>query len=64
MALLGIDALQAFIHEMGLPTSFAEMGSDASDETLRKAADTCVLTPGCAKKLSSDEIFQILVESR
>jgi hypothetical protein len=49
---------------MGLPTSFAEMGSDASDETLRKAADTCVLTPGCAKKLSSDEIFQILVESR
>lgn len=63
-ALVGIDALAAFIAEMGLPTSFAELGGDASDETLRAIADTSVLTPGCAKKLDRDEIFQILVECR
>ena len=64
VALEGVNRLQAFIGEMGLPTSFAEMGSDASDETLRKVADTCVLTGGCAKKLKRDEVFQILVECR
>ena len=60
----GIHALAQFIGEMGLPTTFAEMGSDASDETLRKVADTCILTGGCAKKLDRDEIFQILTECR
>lgn len=60
----GIDALQAFIGQMGLPTSFSQMGTDASDQTLRAVADTCILTPGCAKHLSRDEVFQILVECR
>lgn len=64
VALEGIDRLQAFIAEMGLPTTFAQMGSDASDETLRKVADTCVLTGGCAKRLERDEVFQILTECR
>lgn len=62
VALEGIDRLQTFIGEMGLPTSFAEMGSDASDEMLHKVADTCVLTGGCAKKLERSEVFQILTE--
>ena len=60
----GIEALAAFTREMGLPATFAELGGDASDETLRAVADTAVLTPGCAKKLDRDEIFQILVECR
>lgn len=64
IALEGIDRLQAFIGEMGLPTTFAQMGSDASDETLRKVADTCVLTGACAKKLKRDEVYQILLECR
>lgn len=63
-ALAGIDALASFIREMGLPTSFAEFGTDASDETLRAVADTAILTGGCAKKLSRDEIFEILKECR
>ena len=62
VALEGIDRLQTFIGKMGLPTSFAEMGSDASDETLHKVAGTCVLTGGCAKKLERSEVFQILTE--
>lgn len=64
VALEGIDALAAFIKEMGMPTTFAEFESDASDETLHAVADTAVLTAGCAKKLTSDEIFEILVECR
>ena len=63
-AMAGIDALAAFTAEMGLPTTFSELGGDASDETLRAVADTCLLTPGCAKQLSRDEIFQILTECR
>lgn len=62
VALEGIDRLQTFIGEMGLPTSFAEMDSDASDETLHKVAGTCVLTGGCAEKLVRSEVIQILTE--
>ncbi len=63
-AMAGIDALQAFTTEMGLPTTFAELGTDASDETLRFVADTAILTAGCARKLTRDEIFDILVACR
>lgn len=60
----GIDALDAFIKEMGLPQSFAELGGDASDETLHAVADTAIITAGCAKKFTPEEIFDILVECR
>ena len=64
VALAGIDALEAFEREMGLPTNLAALGGDTSDETLRAVADTAVITGACAKKLSRDEIFQILTECR
>ncbi len=58
-AALGIDALEAFIRETGLPTRWSEMG--ITDETvLRAAADTCFITPGCCRQMSRDEIFGIL----
>lgn len=60
----GIDALAAFIAEMGMPTTFAELGADASDETLRAVADTAIITAACAKHLTPDEIFDILVACR
>lgn len=57
----GIDALELFIKEIGLPTRWSEMG--ITDETvLRVAADTCFLTPGCCKQFSRDEIFEVLKE--
>lgn len=52
MVIEGIDALAAFIAEMGLPTTFAELGADSSDETLRAVADTAVLMPTCTKPLT------------
>lgn len=57
----GIDALEAFIREIGLPTRWSEMGI-TDEQVLRAAADTCFITPGCCRQLSRDEIFEILKE--
>ena len=62
-AAAGIDALAAFIKEIGLPTSFAELGIPA-DTDFRAIADSTVLTPGCCKKLTHDEIYEILKECK
>ena len=60
-AALGIDALESFIREIGLPTRWSEM--DITDETvLRAAADTCLLMPGCCKQFTRDELFEVLKE--
>ena len=60
-AALGIDALEAFIKEIGLPTHWSEMGI-TDERVLRAAADTCFITPGCCRQMSRDEIFEILKE--
>lgn len=60
-ATLGIDALEAFIKEIGLPTRWSELG--ITDEgVLRAAADTCLLMPGCCKQFTQDELFEVLKE--
>lgn len=61
LAEAGIQALSDFIREIGLPSTFTEMGlSDKS--VLKKVADTCNLTAGCCKKLSREEVLEILEE--
>ncbi len=58
-----IDALSAFIREVGLPTSFSEMG--IPEETDYKAiADSTVLTGGCCKKFSHEELLAVLNECK
>lgn len=58
----GVDALESFIMEIGMPSRWSEIG--VTDETLlRKAADSTVLTPGCAKRFTHDELFEILKET-
>ena len=59
----GVEALADFIREIGLPTNFAELGIPA-DTDLRAVADSTVLTAGCCKKLSADEIYEILTECK
>lgn len=60
-AALGIDALESFIQQIGMPTRWSEMG--IKDETvMRAAADTCLLMPGCCKQFTRDELFEILKE--
>ena len=60
-AAAGIDALASFIKEIGLPTSFAELGIPA-DTDFRAVADSTNITAGCCKKLTHDEIYEILQE--
>ena len=58
-AAAGIDALAAFIREIGLPTIFKALGIPA-DTNLRAIADSTNITAGCCKTLTKDEIFEIL----
>ena len=58
-----IDALAAFIREAGLPTTFTQMGIPA-DTAFKAIADTTVLTAGCCKKFTRDELLAVLLECR
>lgn len=60
-ALAGVEALADFIEKIGLPTHLTQMGISA-DTDLRAIADSTNITAGCCKKLSHDEIYQILKE--
>lgn len=61
LAEAGIQGLADFIREIGLPSTFTEMGlTDKS--VLKKVANTCNLTAGCCKKLSREEVLEILEE--
>ncbi len=62
-ALAGINALTSFIREIGLPTTFAELGIPA-DTDFRAVADSANITAGCCKKLTHDEIYDILCECK
>lgn len=60
-ALAGIKALADFIKEVGLPTTFTEMGIP-KDTDFKAIADSTNITAGCCKKLTHEEIFEILKE--
>lgn len=61
-AYLGVQALEQFIKEMQLPTSFTQLGLKVDDDIFKKVANTCNISLGCAKQFSRDEIFEILKE--
>ena len=56
-----INALSDFIIEVGLPTKFSEMGI-AADTDFKAIADSTVLTGGCCKKFTKDELLEVLNE--
>ncbi len=62
-ALAGINALADFIKEIGLPATFAELGIP-TDTDFRAVADSANITAGCCKKLTNDEIYDILCECK
>ena len=59
----GIEALAAFIREIDLPTTFAQLGIPA-DTDLRAVADSTNITAGCCKQLTHEEIYEILLECK
>ena len=58
-----VDALADFIREIGLPTTFAEMNIPA-DTDYKAIADSTVLTGGCVKKFTREELLEVLLECR
>lgn len=61
IALAGIDALENFIAEIGLPRTLRELGVDESID-LKAIADSCAIVPGSYKKMTHEEIFEIFRE--
>ena len=58
-----VDELAAFIREIGLPSAFAEMNIP-EDTDYKAIADSTVLTGGCAKKFTREELLEVLLECR
>ena len=58
-----VEALADFIREIGLPTTFAKMNIPA-DTDYKAIADSTVLTGGCAKKFTREELLEVLLECR
>lgn len=60
----GVDALENFIKECGLPTKMSQLKSsvEITPEVLRQVADTCNIIKSGPRELSRDEIYEILME--
>ena len=63
LALAGIDALESFIREMGLPSTLRELGfGDAERALLPEIAESCFISGGAFRPLTKDEILEIYEE--
>ena len=60
-ALAGIEALEDFIAEIGLPVSLQDLGVNENTD-LKAIADSCALMPGSYKKMTREEILAIFKE--
>lgn len=60
----GLDALESFIKECGLPTRMNQLKStvEITSEILRQVADTCNIIKTGPRELDREEIYQILME--
>lgn len=60
----GLEALEKFIVECGLPTKMSQLKStvEITPEVLRKVADTCNIIKCNPRELDREEIYQILME--
>lgn len=61
IACAGIDALEDFILEIGLPVTLRELGVDESID-LKTVADSCAISPGSYKQMTGSEIYGIFKE--
>ena len=63
LAKAGVEALTDFIKEIGMPTTFKELGID-ENINLKEIADSCGIVPGAYKKMTHEEILQIFEECK
>lgn len=63
LALAGIDALASFIKEMGLPSTLRELGfSENERRLLPEIAESCFISQGAFRAMTSGEILEIYEE--
>lgn len=62
LAKAGVEALAAFIQEMGLPTTLEQIGITKENTDLAAVADSCAIVGGSYRKLTRKEIYEILLE--
>ena len=60
LALAGVEALAAFIRELGLPATLKELGADR--EQLPEIAASCGISAGSYRQLTHEEILEIFAE--
>ncbi len=63
LAKAGVEALADFIKEIGMPTTFAELGIDDSIN-LKEIANSCGIVNGSYKKMTHEEILEIFEECK
>ena len=61
LARAGVEALADFIQEIGLPTTLRELGVNETID-LEAISNSCNLAPGSFKKMTHEEILEILRE--
>lgn len=61
VALAGIDALEKFILEIGLPGTLRDLGVDEKTD-LKAVADSCICVQGAYKVITHEEILEIFKE--
>lgn len=61
LARAGIEALEDFIREMGLPATLRELGVK-QEKQLKEIADSCRVSLGGYRKLEAEEILEIFQE--
>lgn len=61
IALAGIEALEDFIVEIGLPVSLQDLGVNENTD-LKEIADSCAIMSGSYKKMTHEEILAIFKE--
>lgn len=62
LAKAGVEALAAFIQEIGLPTTLGRLGITEENTDLMAVADSCAIVPGSYRKLTHEEIYEIFRE--
>jgi len=63
LANAGIDALEAFIREIGMPSNFRELGI-SDDLPWKEIADSVTITPGGCGKLNHEDILRVIEACR
>ena len=63
LAKAGVEALADFIKEIGMPTTFKELGID-ENINLKEIADSCSIVPCAYKKMTHEEILEIFNECK